>query len=153
MTTTQKLAVELEIEIHVPVEKAWAFLASEEGMKSWLGPKTYQPELGGEVLFDVSYETTKYHMIGEIVAFNPPHRLAFTWLQDEVGGERWPVATTVTLTLEPTQNGTLVKLVHSGFEKLPERYRESEFQSYVEGWAVRNVMTALKETLEEKTGK
>lgn len=152
MPTTQKLAIEMSVEINAPQEKVWAFLASEEGMKAWLGPEVFSPELGSEVLILVDYGETKYEMSGEVVTLDPPHTLAFTWRQHEIGQEPWPEPTTVTISLEPTPNGTQVSLVHSGFEKLPESYREPEYQSYVEGWKVRNVMARLKEQLESLEG-
>ena len=147
--SAKPLTVDMEIEIIAPAEKVWAFLASVEGMQSWLGPKVYNPKLGGEIKFFVDTGENKYNINGEVVVFDPPKSLAFTWNEHQVGGQPWPEPTTVTITLNPTEGGTRVTLVHSGFEALPQIYRKEQFDSYVEGWKVRDVMTRLKDLLED----
>jgi uncharacterized protein YndB with AHSA1/START domain len=88
-------------------------------------------------------------MFGEVVAFNPPTELAFTWTEQPVGGEAWPTPTLVTITLLPETGGTRVRLVHSGFENLPAEIAEEQFKSYEHGWAIREVMEGLKALAEQ----
>ncbi len=45
-----------------------------------------------------------------VVALDEPHRVAYTW----AGGPPLP-ETLVTFTLEPSETGTRLRLVHSGF--------------------------------------
>jgi uncharacterized protein YndB with AHSA1/START domain len=47
---------------------------------------------------------------GEFVEVNPPSRLAYTWESNWM-----PALTNVLWELDPQNNGTLVKLTHSGF--------------------------------------
>ncbi|MDH5605795.1 MAG: SRPBCC domain-containing protein [Anaerolineae bacterium] len=146
----QPLSITMEVIINAPAQKIWDFLVREEGLKTWLGAKVYEPRLGGEVRFRPKGEGKVWHIFGQIITLDPPHTLAFTWLQEEEGGERWPAATTVTITLTPSGNGTHVSVVHSGFEQLPEAYRIPEYDSYVEGWGARDTLLRLKQIIEEK---
>ena len=63
---------------------------------------------------------------GEIVEFDPPRILAYTWLA--TFRSKPEHATLVRWELVPNQAGTLVKMTHSGLTPLPEG------TSYAEGW-------------------
>lgn len=147
--TPKPLTIDMEVEINAPAQKIWDFLITEEGLKTWLGAKVYEPRLGGEVRFRPKGEEKVWHIFGEIITIDPPRELAFTWLQEEEGGDRWPVATTVTITLSTAGVGTHVSVIHSGFEHLPEEYRKPEYDSYVAGWGARDTLLRLKEIIEE----
>ena len=149
MSAKQKMAVHQEILINAPQEKVWNTVASVEGIKQWLGPSTYEPRQGSKIDFNVSHDGGKYYMFGEVVTFNPPTELAFTWTEQTIGGETWPASTLVTITLTPEHDGTRVRLVHSGFENLPADIAEEQFKGYEQGWAIRHVMEGLKELAEQ----
>jgi uncharacterized protein YndB with AHSA1/START domain len=144
MSTGQKMAVRQEILIHAAPEKVWAVMSSAEGIKKWLGPATYEPRVGSKIDFNVTHEGGNYYMFGEVMTFNPPRELAFTWTEQPVGGEPWPVATRVTLTLTPEGEGTRVRLTHDGFENLPAEIAEDQFKSYERGWQMYNGLPELK---------
>lgn len=148
MNITEKMVVQQEEFIEAAPEQVWEILAGVEGIRHWLGPSQYEPRVGGQITFDVRHDEGQFHMFGEVVTFDPPRELAFTWTEQKVGEEPWPVATLVTLTLNAENGGTRVKLVHSGFERLPDA--RSQFEGYVEGWAVRPVLEGLKALIESK---
>ena len=148
MTTTEKMLVQQEEFINAPPTQVWDLLAGADGIKQWLGPTTYEPRPGGPITFDVNHDSGQYHMFGEVVTFDPPHTLAFTWTEHEAGKDPWPVATLVTITLAAENGGTRVKLVHSGFEQLPADIAPAQFESYTQGWAVRPVLQGLKTLVE-----
>jgi uncharacterized protein YndB with AHSA1/START domain len=150
MNISEKMLVQQEEYIHATPQQVWETLAGAEGIKQWLGPSQYEPRMGGPITFDVNYDSGQYHMFGEVVTFDPPHKLAFTWTEQEIGKDPWPVATLVTLTLTPEDGGTKVKLVHSGFEHLPIEIVQAQFESYTQGWAVRPVLQGLKSLIESK---
>ena len=149
MSAKQKMAVRQEVLINASPEKVWTTVASVAGIKQWLGPSTYEPRQGSKIDFNVSHDGGKYYMFGEVVTFNPPTELAFTWTEQPVGGDAWPAATLVTITLTPENGGTRVHLVHSGFENLPADIAEEQFKSYEHGWAIRHVMEDLKALAEK----
>jgi uncharacterized protein YndB with AHSA1/START domain len=66
-----------------PVEKVWAAVATPEGLAHWF-PSTValEPHAGGKITFtdDPNMEGTA----GEVLVFDPPRRLAFTWGGDEM---------------------------------------------------------------------
>lgn len=63
---------------------------------------------------------------GEFLEIDPPRRLAYTW------NSSWmPVETQVLWELETQQNGTLVKLTHSGFAGDAQ-----QAQGHSDGWSL-----------------
>lgn len=150
MSTLQKRAVKHEILISASPASVWDILASVDGIKKWLGPHTYEPRQGSKIDFNVTHDGGKYYMFGEVVTFNPPHELAFTWTEQPVGGEPWPTSTLVSVTLTPEQDGTRVRLIHSGFENLPADIAEAQFKSYERGWGMYNGLDDLKALVEGK---
>jgi uncharacterized protein YndB with AHSA1/START domain len=68
---------------------------------------------------------------GEVLEWNPPRRVAFSWnptLEDRP-------QTHVAVTFSPADGGTRVELVHTGWERLGER-GERMRRGYDEGWPV-----------------
>lgn len=145
--TKDKMQVRLERVIKAPPEKVWQYVGTEEGLKEWLGPKEYKPEVGARVFFDVQHDG-HYHMDGEVVTYDPPRELAFTWRETEVGGDSWPAYTTVRITLEAVDEGTLVTLLHEGFEVLPAAIAQEQYEGYQRGWAMLNDLDILAERIE-----
>ncbi len=66
---------------------------------------------------------------GEILQWNPPNHLAFTWHP----GREPDSAQTVEVTFTSIDEGTRVELTHSGWEKLGARALETR-DSYDSGW-------------------
>ena len=148
MSAKEKMIVRQEIHINAAPDKVWAVMTSVEGIKKWLGPATYEPRKGSKIDFNVTHEGGKYYMFGEVMTFDPPRELAFTWTEQPVGGEAWPAATLVTIQLTPEAGGTRVSLIHSGFENLPADIAEDQFKSYGRGWAMSNGLADLKAMVE-----
>lgn len=145
----EALIVHHDILIEAAPEKVWAVITSQEGMKKWLNPKTFEPHLGGKVDFLTTHEGVQYSMFGEVVTFEPPKILAFTWIEQPVGGEAWPTSTTVTIRLAPESGGTRVSLDHSGFENLPSDIAQREFEGYTRGWSSSHDLANLKAMIEQ----
>lgn len=136
------LEVRLEQLIPAPVEKVWKIVSTTEGMQKWLGPKTWEPQVGGRVLFDVSHDGTRWLMFGSVQELAEHDRVSFTWQEfDTATLACWPAPTLVTLTLEARDGGCLVRLLHSGFDALPNA--EAEHAGYQQGWTSRNVLELL----------
>jgi uncharacterized protein YndB with AHSA1/START domain len=149
MDIQQKLAVNQETVVKATAQAIWDKMATGDGMKNWLGPSEYEAKAGGKIVFNVNEGDTRYVMFGEVVTYDPPNELAFTWTEQTVGGRTWDASTLVTITLTPENEGTRVRLVHSGFEQLPADIAQKEYEGYVHGWEIRKVLDYLKSTVEE----
>jgi uncharacterized protein YndB with AHSA1/START domain len=154
VATTEDLAdpgtlmVRLRRLILASPERVWQIISSSEGMQDWLGPRTFEPQLGGRVLFDVLHgqrpdgAPQRWLMFGNIVVWELQHELAFTWQELDVAGLTvWPAPTVVSIAIEPANGSTLVTLSHGGFERLPDGL--AQFEGYRQGWSSLNDLEAL----------
>jgi uncharacterized protein YndB with AHSA1/START domain len=146
--TQQKMEVRQETRIKATPEHIWEVMTSMEGIKQWFGPSEYEPRQGGKIVFLVQESDQRWRMFGEIVTFDPPKQFALTWTEEVIGGETWPAATLVTITLTPENGHTRVTLVHNGFDRLPKALAEREFPGYVQGWQRRTILEGLKALVE-----
>lgn len=68
----------------------------------------------------------------------PERYFSFRWIPygvDEEADLAAEATTLVEFTLEPTKDGTLLTIVESGFERVPEHRRERAFRMNEGGWA------------------
>ncbi|MGW7370052.1 SRPBCC family protein [Streptomyces sp. NPDC054841] len=126
--SSQPGSVTVERHILARPETVFSFFTDRDKWLSWMGSD-------GEFSFvpNGGYRTT---VTGENVAeghfleVDPPKRLVFTWGWAEGGlADVPPGSTTVEITLEPVEDGTLLRLVHSG---LPTA---EACTAHEEGWA------------------
>jgi len=111
--------VTTEILISAPRERVFEALTDAKQAAQWWGQKegsqprefNLDPRVGGK--WSTSGSSPKLgatKIEGEILEFDPPRRLAYTWLSSWM-----PKNTKVLWELENQNGGTLVKLTHSGF--------------------------------------
>jgi uncharacterized protein YndB with AHSA1/START domain len=119
---TGSRSLEFERTFAAPIEKVWEYLVDPEKRAVWFCGGSTSSEVGGAIVFDFDHrrlsesappekyrsEETATHR-GEILAFEPPHRLAFTWFEAS-GGEPSEVAITLTAIDERT---TRLRLTHN----------------------------------------
>jgi uncharacterized protein YndB with AHSA1/START domain len=86
-----------------------------------------EPRVGGR-LFETA-PTGEEHPWGEVRVWEPPHRLAYSW----VVGRDDDLATEVEITFTAVEGGTRVTVEHSGWEIWAERTDEVR-ASYDDGW-------------------
>ncbi|MFD7441312.1 SRPBCC domain-containing protein [Streptomyces sp. NPDC059909] len=126
--SAQPAAVIVERHILARPETVFGFFTDRDKWLSWMGSD-------GEFSFtpNGSYRTRVTGdnvAAGRFLEIDPPKRLVFTWGWAEGGMTDVPEgSTTVEITLEPTEDGTLLRLVHSG---LPTR---EACAAHEEGWA------------------
>lgn len=88
---------------------------------------TFEPRAGGRV-FERATDGKETEW-GKVLAYEPPQRLAFSWMVGVAPDQ----AQTIEVRFTPEQGGTRVELTHSGWEKMGEaaaRYRDT----YENGW-------------------
>lgn len=82
----------------LPVERLWAAITEPDDLKAWF-PSSVQlePRVGGTISFtgDPYAEDTT----GTVLVYEPPHRLAYTWGEDELHFEIASTDDGCTLTL------------------------------------------------------
>lgn len=125
--------VEKTIHIDAPQEAVFKLLSDPEQIKRWQPMTEYDPRLGGALRF----EKGEWIAVGEIVEFDPPRVVAYTWdWQNAPLGAR----TIVKFALTKDGKGTLVQLTHSGL------LDAERAEAHGEGWA--HYLKRLKITAE-----
>ena len=136
-------AVICEVQIAAPAERIFQALTTSDLLMRWWdggdGPcrvKVWEmePRLGGRmrhVAYDPTGQmkingVTEFEVRGEIVEFNPPHSLAYTWYANFHSLPQH--ATLVRWELTPKEDGTFVKMTHSQLKPL------AEGAGYAQGW-------------------
>ncbi len=108
--------LEREILIDARPETIWPFLTDPEQLARWQGVDAeIDPRPGG--IHRVALGGGRHQAAGEYVEVVPMERVVYTFGWDEPGHPIPPGSTTVSISLEPDGDKTLVRLVHSG---LPE---------------------------------
>lgn len=95
------------------IDQVWEALTDSEQLSAWLMETDFSPVIGHRFTFfdhEPWPDGKIYDIIGEIVACDPPHRLAYTWSSPPKHG-----VTLVEWELEEVVQGTRVRLRHSGF--------------------------------------
>lgn len=140
MARDTRLVVRKQITVRCGIDRAFAVFT--EGIDAWWPKPSHsvagddcaavavEPGVGGRILEHTRDGAT--HEWGRVAAWEPPHRLAFTWHPGRDASTAGTVD--VRFTAEP-DGTTIVTLEHTGFEKLgPDA--ESACRAYDSGWAL-----------------
>ena len=152
--TPDQDSIVTQIEIAAPPERVFQALTDAKQLKRWFsspecpaqvwemdagpgGHYRYVTEKGALVVNNVS----QFECHGEIVEYDPPRVLAYTWIAN--WHDDLTRRTIVRWELTPKSTGTLVKVTHSGLTQLPIARRD-----YTGGWP--GVLEMLKKFAEDK---
>jgi uncharacterized protein YndB with AHSA1/START domain len=75
------------------------------------------------------WPTGETHIWGTVMAFDPPSRISFTWH----AGKTEDKAQLIEVAFLPEGDATLVRLTHTGWERLGDKAQETR-DSYDNGW-------------------
>ncbi len=131
------LHIDRTITIAAPPERVWQAWVSEIN-RWWTKPYyndhervtglSLEPRLGGRFVEEWG-EGGAGFLIGQVVEWLPPQRLAYTWSERGWGG----AVTLARLEFLPDDNGgTRLKFTHEGFERLPDGAQLRD--GYEAGW-------------------
>ncbi|SRR5579862_4482663 len=153
LITPDQDAVVAEIMISAPPDRVFqAIIDPQQVMQWWTGEDcriehfSMEPKVGGRWRYDTKQSkmnvngVTKFHCDGEVLEFDPPRRVAYTWIAN--WHERPDQRTVVRWELTPSGSGTKVKITHSGLKGLP-----GSLKDYSGGWS--GVAKSLKEFVEK----
>lgn len=132
--------IEKHIELKAPLSRVWRALTDYQEFDVWFRVKLDGPFTPGQVSRgSITYPGYEQHKLELIVQKIEPQRLfSFTWhpyaldLKRDYSVER---PTLVEFHLEEADHGTLLLLVESGFDEIPNDRRLEAFQMNDNGWS------------------
>ena len=159
--------IEKEVVLRAPLARVWQAISNADEFGQWFGVRFDGPFTEGASVTGVITPTTVDEDVARmqephagksdtwhIVAIEPQRRLAFRWhpygVESGVDYSQEPT-TLVEFTLAETDGGVLLRIVESGFDKIPAERRASAFEANSEGWAKQTELVskylALSETV------
>jgi uncharacterized protein YndB with AHSA1/START domain len=120
---------ELLIERMIPAapQRVWTAFTTAEGLAAWMWPGSWQTtaevdlRVGGR--YRIASSEKGLVIVGEFVSLDEPARLVQTWHWEGDGEE-----TLVTVTFEPSGEGTALSILHERFGSAEDRDR------HIQGW-------------------
>lgn len=101
-----------------PIEKVWRAISTSEALGAWLMPNSFELKKGHLFEFRTRPQPGFDGIVRcQVLEFEEPVYLRFSW---QGGPMKSP--TQVAFELSPREGGTLLRLTHSGFEGLLNRY-------------------------------
>ena len=132
--------IEKTVELRAPVLRVWRALTDHKEFGQWFRVRIDGPFVPGQVsrgnITYAGYEHVKWEAV--IQKMEPEHYFSYTWHPYAVDRDRDYSAepsTLVEFTLEKTATGTLLRVVESGFDKLPAHRRDLAFRMNDGGWS------------------
>jgi uncharacterized protein YndB with AHSA1/START domain len=158
--------IEKEVLLRAPLNRVWRAISDADEFGQWFGVRFDGPFVAGEPVTGVITPTAVDDDIAQlqaphagksdtwqIVAVEPQRRLAFRWhpyaVESGVDYSQEPT-TLVEFTLEETDDGVLLRIVESGFDKIPAERRAAAFEANSGGWAKQTELVRKYLELSEK---
>lgn len=131
--------IEKQIEIAAPVSRVWKALTDYREFSAWFKNEIDRPFEAGKTSIGnfskLGYDGLKVAF--QIQAIEPERYFSYRWhpypVQPEIDYSK-EEPTLVEFTLEPKGAGTLLTVVESGFENVPEYRRAEAFRMNTGGW-------------------
>lgn len=134
-------SIEKVVELAAPVARVWQALTDHREFGEWFRVRLDNPfEVGKTTTGRITYpghEDVKW--ISTTEAMEHERLFAFSWPPSAVDPETEYAAdakVSVEFRLEPTERGTRLTIVESGFLQFPESKRLEVLRSNVEGWEI-----------------
>jgi uncharacterized protein YndB with AHSA1/START domain len=140
-------SVEAALEVPGTPEQVWEAIATGPGISAWFVPTEVEEGEGGRI---TQHHGADWDMGGEILVWDPPHRLKY----DSGEWQPTPEATTSRMALEflveAKSGGTcVVRIVNSGFGSGPDW--DTAFENVKGGWTM--MLDHLRRYLADFAGK
>ena len=132
--------IEKTIELKAPISRVWRALTDFREFGTWFRVRLDGPFEPGQVSRGLMTYPGYEHLKWEVVVqkMEPEHLFSFTWHpyaidpKTDYTGEP---QTLVEFTLEKTSTGTRLRVVESGFDKIPAKRRAEALRMNDGGWA------------------
>lgn len=144
--------VRRSIHVNADASRVWEEFEDFERMRQWWGAVTgvheagsgngqklivYDARQGGLIEMEVLFQGAPMRYGGRIVVFDPGRELTFEC--DWIPNQGWAHPTYITIRLTSCLGGTLVEILHHGFERTGRNWAD-DHAAYEDGWS----MTQLK---------
>jgi uncharacterized protein YndB with AHSA1/START domain len=132
--------IEKQIELKASVSRVWRALTDYREFGEWFRVKLEGPFVVGQVAGGFITWPGYEHLRMEVVVqkIEPERFFSYTWhpyaIDPKVDYSK-ETPTLVEFTLEKSANGTLLKVIESGFDKIPSERRAEAFRMNENGWA------------------
>ncbi|OJU85015.1 MAG: hypothetical protein BGO11_04540 [Solirubrobacterales bacterium 70-9] len=132
-------SIEREVTIDAPVETVWAIVTEPQNITRWFANEA-EVDLrpGGELVFRFDSGIDGKGVVEKV---EPPHLFAFRWISPEPGRDMVAAQghyTTVEFSLSAAGEGTVLRVVESGFAALEGTAEENAAlaQRHEGGWGM-----------------
>lgn len=146
--TISALSVRRSIQIQASPQRVWEEFETFDRIAAWFGRghelHRFEAKLGGSVDLSIEAGGARRHFGGPVIVLERGREVSIE--NNWEAPHAWPVPTFLTLRLTPSYDGTLVEILHHGFERLGAAAADS-LESYEEGWDMRH-LSALREIVE-----
>lgn len=139
-TYTSTDRIERQILLKAPRSRVWRALADAESFGDWFGLalKGKRFIAGEYTQGNITYPGFEHLVFEALVeSLKPEHYFAFRWhpyaIDPKVDYSKEPT-TLVEFTLEETRDGTLLRVVESGFDQIPVERRDEVYRMNSGGW-------------------
>ncbi len=124
--------MERTYEVAATPEQVWDAIATADGIAVWMVPTRLDPQIGGEVSFDLG----AFRSTGVITDYTPNHRFAYEEPWPPVGDHDWssvtPLATE--FLIESASGGSCVIRVVSSAYGSGADWEKEFFDEMIDGW-------------------
>jgi len=124
-------AIVLRRALACPPETAWTALTDQAKVANWWGDYV-RLEAAPQGSFREEWRDGDGRTVvtsGKITRFEPPATLELTWKDDD-----WPVQTIVRFTIAPAAGGTMLAVIHTGWDRFPEQQGPALRKAHEAGW-------------------
>ncbi|MET0669820.1 MAG: SRPBCC family protein [Xanthobacteraceae bacterium] len=132
--------IEKSVEMKAPVSRVWRALTDYKEFGEWFRVKLENPFVPGQLtrgaITHPGYEHLKFEVA--VQKMEPERFFSFTWHPFAIDPKQdysKETPTLVEFTLEPIAGGTRLRVVESGFHKIPAHRRAEAFRMNEGGWA------------------
>ncbi len=124
--------IERTVALARPPRQVWHALTTADGLSAWFGERaSIDLRPGGAATMTFPGGMTVDMRVERV---DEPAVFAYTWRLPDLPDDD-PRRTYVEFTLEPDGDGTLLRVVESGFAQLPVPTRRETYDSHSEGWS------------------
>ena len=133
--------IEKTVELKALVARVWRALTDHREFGQWFRVRLEGPFVPGQVARGHITHPGYEHLHWEAVVqrMEPERLFSFTWHPYAIDPNQDYSAeepTLVEFTLEKTATGTRLRIVESGFDKLPANRRDEAFRMNDQGWSI-----------------
>ncbi len=148
------LDIQQEISVPLPIKTVWDYLVNQDGLKVWFGAEHFviDPYQGGQISIPFSRGDDTIQVVGDTGLLITYKKLVFTWIERDSKGKEWFYPTLVTIEFNEVDDGTRIRISHSGFQRLPSGIRDDVIERYKAFWRDESRLEKLHASLLAASG-